>query len=249
MNAGNYALWLLSFSAEVYILVRAFGSRQFLSYLSLNLFVAALALKDFTCFFAYQHYGLSSPQYAYTYYYTDALLTVLMYLAIMHLYHQVFREMHLGKYVRGVTVGLLVATALLSYLVVLKDVGHFTGRFVVELSQNMYFVGLVLTYLLWAAVFKLRETRTRLVQLILALGIYFSGTAGLYALRNMFPPLQQMTGSLIALLGTFLPAAWAYTFTRVPEGARLAPEVLAPEISSRRVPASTRLAAGTVTNR
>ena len=36
-----------------------------------------------------------------------------------------------------------------------------------------YFVGVVLTYLLWGAILKLRETRTRLIQLVLALGDLF----------------------------------------------------------------------------
>lgn len=248
MSVFSYVVWIASFTIEVYILVRALTSKELLSYLSLNVFVAALAMRDVSCFLVYREYGFSSVQFTYAYYYSDALLTILMYLAIMHLYHQLFQEMNLGKYVRGATVGLLAATAVFSYLVVVRNVGHFTGRFVIELSQNMYFVGLVLTYLLWAAVFKLRETRTRLVQLVLALGVYFSGTAGLYALRNLFPSLHWAAGILTALLGTFLPAAWAYTFTRIPEGARLAPEGLLAEVTSK-LSAGHALATGAVTNR
>ena len=83
-------------------------------------------------------------------------------------------------------------------------------------------VGVVLTYLLWGAVLKLRETRTRLIQLILALGVYFSATAGTYALRNLFPGLQESFLRWVPpLIGTWLPLAWAYTFSKVPEDARL----------------------------
>jgi len=45
----------------------------------------------------------------------------------------------------------------------------------------------VLTYLLWGAVLKLQETRTRLVQMVLSLGLYFSAYAGSYALVNLAP--------------------------------------------------------------
>jgi hypothetical protein len=70
---------------------------------------------------------------------------------------------------------------------------------------------------------KLRETRTRLIQLVLALGIYFSATAGTYALRNLFPALQPSLLKWVPpLFGMWLPLAWAYTFTRIPEDARLA---------------------------
>lgn len=234
MGVGNYILWGVGFAVEVYLLCRTIYSKCFFRYLALNLFVAAIALRTILDFSVFQRYGFSSPQYKYTFYYTDALLTVMMYLAIMHLYYQVFREMNLGKYIRGATVALLAGTALFAYAVVQTNSDNLTGRFVVELSQDLYFVGVVLTYVLWVAVFKLRETRTRLVQLVLALGIYFSASAALYAFGNMFPNLHMVANLLIPIVGTFLPAAWAYTFTKVPESARLVPTRLAEEAISHR---------------
>ncbi len=234
MSPADYAVWGVSFALELYIVVRAFTHKDFFPYLSLNLFVAAMALRDVSMFVVLQHYGFSSPEYNYTYYYTDALLTVLMYLAIMHLYQQVFREMHFGKYVRWATVGLLVGTSLFSYAVIQSNTDHLTSRFVVELSQDLYFVGVVLTYLLWIAVFRLRETRARLVQLVLALGVYFSATAAIYALRNMFPATHGIANYATPLLGVLLPLAWAYTFTKVPEEARLVPARLAEETEANR---------------
>src|SRR5580700_2388559 len=110
-----------------------------------------------------------------------------------------------------------------SYAVVRQNKDHLTSHFVVELGQNLYFVGVVLTYLLWGAILKLRETRTRLIQLVLALGVYFSATAGTYALRNLFPGLQESFLRWVPpLIGTWLPLAWAYTFSKIPEDARLA---------------------------
>ena len=234
MGFGSYALWLVGFVIEVYLLFRLLYSKCFLTYLAIDLFVGAMALRTFLDFTVFLHYGFASIQYRYTFYYTDALLTIMMYLAIMDLYYQVFHEMKLGKYVRGATFILLGATALFAYRVVLSNTGNLTSRFVVEMSQDLYFVGVVLTYLLWVAVFKLRETRTRLVQLVLALGVYFSASAALYAFANMFPDLHMVANFLIPIVGTFLPAAWAYTFTVVPESARLAPTTLAEERVSRR---------------
>jgi MFS family permease len=101
-------------------------------------------------------------------------------------------------------------------------------NFALELSQNLYFVGVVLTYLLWGAMMKLRENRTRLMQLVLALGVYFSAFAGSYALRNMYPHffIWQYFQQLMAI---WLPVSWAYSFIKVPEDARMATaRVLAP---------------------
>jgi VanZ family protein len=141
----------------------------------------------------------------------------------MSFYQQVFHQMGVGKYVRWTSVFLLSATALFSYLVVRQMPSHhLTSRFVVEMSQNLYFVGVVLTYLLWGAILKLRETRTRLIQLVLALGIFFSADAATYALRSLFPGLEANFLKWVPpLVGTFLPLAWAYTFTKISEDARL----------------------------
>jgi hypothetical protein len=217
----DYALWVLSFLAEAYVVVCAVKRGTFLRYASLNIYMIAAALVSVGEFLVLRQHGFSSREYYFYYYYSDCLLTVLLFFVVRGLYAHVFKEMRADRYLRIGAALLLAATALFSYLVVRENKDHLTGRFVVELGQNLYFVGVVLTYLLWAAVLKLRETRTRLIQLVLALGVYFSGTAATFAIRNMFGNVH-FVSVIQPLLGTWLPLAWAYTFTRVSEDARLA---------------------------
>jgi hypothetical protein len=219
----DYALALLGFVAEIYVVVCLCVSRKSLRYFSLTIYMLAAASATIGQNIVLQRFGITSPMYAYVYYYTDALLTISLFFVIMSFYQQVFHQMGVGKYVRWASVFLLSATALFSYLVVRRMPSHhLTSRFVVEMSQNLYFVGVVLTYLLWGAVVKLRETRTRLIQLVLALGIFFSSDAACYALRNLFPSLEPSFLKWVPpLAGTFLPLAWAYTFTKISEDARL----------------------------
>src|SRR5579864_8552915 len=172
-------------------------------------------------------YGFQSPTYAYFYYYSDALLTILLFFALSSLYSDVFGELNAERYVQFGAVLLLAGTALFSFAVVQQSSSKLLTHFVFELSQNLYFVGVVLTYVLWAAILKLRETRTRLIQLVLSLGIYFSLLAANYAVRNLYPQLGSVVAPLAQLVGTFLPLAWAYAFWRLPEEARLAPARLA----------------------
>ena len=175
-------------------------------------------------------YGFKSSQYHFTYYYTDSLLTILMFFVIIQLYQQVLEQMKASAYVRRVATLLLAITSLVSYLIVYRHRDNLTGQFVVAFGQNLYFLGVVLTYVLWGAIFKMGETRRRLVNFVLALGIYFSGIAGAYALRNLFPPLEPMVLHWIPpLAATWLPLAWAYTFMRVPEDARFAMAQLQPK--------------------
>ena len=92
---------------------------------------------------------------------------------------------------------LLAGTAGISYYMVAASCDRLVTHFVVELGQNLYFVGVVLTYLLWGAMVKLRENRTRLMQLVLSMGVYVSLFAGSYALGESVPGL---------------PGFWRYLF-------------------------------------
>lgn len=236
----DYVLTLLSFVAEVCVVVRlCFSKTSFFRYLSVSIYMFAAAVVTMGQIYVLQHFGIRSQFYAYVYYYTDALLTISLFFVIMGFYQQVFHQMGAGKYVRRAAVALLSATALFSYLVVRQMPSHhLTSRFVVEMSQNLYFVGVVLTYLLWGAVIKLRETRTRLIQLILALGIFFSSEAAGYALRNLFPGLEANFLKWVPpIAGTFLPLAWAYTFTRVSEEARLETARVAARVPAQQITA------------
>ena len=216
----GYAIWLLATLLEVTVVVCAFRRRCFGRYLCLNLYMVFSLLVTVARYEILHRYGFKSTQYLYCYYYSDAVLTIFLYLALITLYLHVFDEMKVEKFVRLAAVILLAGTALFSYAVVQQSSERMFSSFVYELSQNLYFVGLVLTYVLWGAILKLRETRTQLIQLVLSLGVYFSAFAATFALGNMFPNLQSVT-YIAPVFGCMLPLAWAYAFFRLPHDARM----------------------------
>lgn len=220
-------VWFVGLLCEAAVLVCALKKRAFRRYLLLNLYMACVVVSELGRFKIVAEYGFSSRQYQYFYYYSDAILTIFLYFALSTLYAHVFSEMKAERYVKMGTLLLLAGTALFTYAVVEQSTAKFVTHFVVELSQNLYFVGLVLTYVLWAAILKLRETRTRLIQLVLSLGVYFSLFAANYAIRNLYPPLSSVFVPLVQVFSLFLPLAWAYAFWRLPEEARLVPARLA----------------------
>jgi hypothetical protein len=224
----DYLVWTLGFLLEGFVVVYSLYRRQFFRYLILNLYMLATAAGNVGALVLCRHYGYTSPVYCYFYYYSDVLLTVLLYFSVFALYQQVFKEMNASRYIRGASLMLLVGTALVTFQIVRQSETRLTSRFVVELSQNLYFVGVVLTYILWGAVMKLRETRTRVIQFVLSLGIYFSAYSALYALRNLLPDLALSRAILPPLVSLWLPFAWSYTLWRVPEEARLETARLVP---------------------
>jgi len=219
----DYALWIVGFLVEIGVVVCVLYRKEFLRYLSLTIYLFSVACANCVQYLCISRFGFSSPQYFYCYYYTESLLIILLFWMIIQFYQQTFSEMNVSNYIRGGAVLLLLATALFSYIVVHENRNHLTTRFVVELGQNLHFVGMVLTYLLWGAILKLRETRTRLIQFVLSIGVYFSATACTYALRNLFPGLQPSVLRWVPpIMGVWLPIAWAYTFAKVSEDSRLA---------------------------
>ena len=215
-------IWYFGTALELGFVVCSIARKSFFRYLFLNLYFlltvgSSLARHSFLI-----RFGKSSIEYHYAYFYTDALLTVALYVALTSLYSHVFGELRFTKYVRSCAVLLLVGTVLFSYAVVAQSEQRLATAFAYELSQNLYFVGLVLTYILWGAVLKLRETRTRLVQFILALGLYFSAYAASYALVNLASKYS-VVHALGPLVSCLLPLSWTITMWRHSEEARLVP--------------------------
>lgn len=218
-------IWCLGVALELAFVVCSLARRSFLRYFFLNLYFLMELSSNGVRYFVLARFGQSSDEYCYVYFYTDVLLTLALYLALISLYVYVLGELEVGKYVRLTAVLLLLGTALFSYAVVTQSEKRLVTSFAYELSQNLYFVGLVLTYILWGAVVKMRETRTRLVQFVLALGIYFSAYAASYALVNLASKYSvvHVLGPLVSCL---LPLSWTMTMWRHSEEARLVPAQL-----------------------
>src|SRR3974377_1875918 len=216
------AIWYVGIVLEIAFVVCSIARRSFFRYIFLNAyFLLGLGARAGRYYFLLT-YGQSSNEYRYAYFYTDALLTVALYVALISLYSRVFGELRLSNFVRFTAVFLLLGTALFSYAVVAQSEKRLSTTFAYELSQNLYFVGLVLTYILWGAVLKLRETRTRVVQFILALGLYFSGYAASYALVNLASKYS-IVSIIGPAFGCLLPLAWTLTVLRPSEESRLEP--------------------------
>jgi hypothetical protein len=209
------------------VVLCAFARRSFRRYFTLNLYMLASFATSVGRYVVLTRSGLDSAEYAYFYYYSDAILTLCLYFALMGLYSIVFEELGAGTYVRAFSMLLLAGTALFSYGVIHQSENRMVTHYVVEMSQNLYFVGLVLTYVLWGAVLKLRETRARVIQFVLSLGVYFSLYAANYALANIYPRLGHIWMYVPPVISTLLPIAWCYAFLRFSEDARLVPARLA----------------------
>ncbi|HMD42957.1 MAG TPA: hypothetical protein VKH45_07785 [Candidatus Acidoferrum sp.] len=214
-------IWVVGTAFELSFVICSFLRKSFLQYLFLNLYLLFSVVGSVARFGVLTHYGQDSDQYMYCYYYTDLVLTLTLFVALLSLYMRVFSELKVKQFLYFVAMVVLLGTAFFSYAVVNQTSDRLSTSFAYELSQNLYFVGLILTYILWGAVMKLRETRTRVVQFVLSLGIYFSAYAACYAMVTMSEK-PGVTQYLSPLLGCLLPLSWTITLMRYSEESRLA---------------------------
>jgi hypothetical protein len=230
LGLSDYLVWVISFGAEVYVLALAVKNRDLRRYFSLNLYVLATALVTLGQYYEIHAHGFDSIRYRFYYYYSDSLLSILMYVAIIGFYQHVFRGAGAATYIRILATAILAGVAAISFIAIWRSESKLTSPFVMELARNLYFVGVALTYLLWIAMIRLRDVRLRVVQLVLSLGVFFSASAVIYCMRYFLQENAMLHGLFVMappVLGCWLPLSWAYTFTRVPEDARLASHDLA----------------------
>jgi hypothetical protein len=223
----EYAIWIVGALLEAAVVVCSLYRGSFRRYFTLNLYMSTSFLVSAGRYLVLTQHGLVSSEYIYFYYYSDAILTICLYFALMGLYSIVFEELGAAMYLRVFSMLLLIGTTLFSYGVVHQSESRMVTHYIVEISQNLYFVGLVLTYLLWASVLKLRESRVRVIQFVLSLGVYFSINAANYALHNVYPSLRFIWAYLPPLTAFLLPVAWIYALVRFDDEARLVPANLA----------------------
>jgi hypothetical protein len=224
----DYLLLFTELLLEVLAVAVLIKRKALFQYFTIVLYLCASIAVGIGRYSVLKTAGFTSDAYLYFYYFSEALLILCLYFVLMTLYAQVFSEMNVGKFVRAGALLLLLLTILISYHTIASSSDRLITKFVNELTQNLYFVGVVLTYVLWGVMMKLRESRTRLMQIVLSMGVYFSAFAGSYALGNMYPDLR-VWHYVCHLMVVWQPISWAYTFMKVPEDARtMTARVVAP---------------------
>ena len=224
----DYFLWFLITLLQASAVVCAVRAKCFLKFFTLNLYLVAACLVNAVRYYVFLQHGAGSVQYGIVYYYSDTLLTIFLYFALMSLFLHVFRELGASFQIRIAAAVLLAITAGIAFFIVHQSQHRLFTKFVLELSQILYFVGAILTYLLWGAVLKLKKTQTRIIQIILALGVYFSAFAASYALGNIYGKSYGGFWRVVCYAAAiWLPVAWGYAFLKFPATAQLAPARLA----------------------
>ncbi len=216
---GSYELVvaLLATVVSLAIVVVCLKQRCFLRYFFLNVYIIISVAFTWGCFYVLYKEGYDSLAYFYFYYTGDALGTIVGYLVIASLFDQLLRRSIFRPYVRPTLLIFFLLVVGISGLFISRNVQQLYPRFVIEFEQNMYFVGVLLTFLLWMTMTYLGAETRRFALLVSGMGIFFAAHAANYAIRFLFPSLSALTLVVPPLAYNFMVGLWLYTFLWVPE--------------------------------
>lgn len=195
--------------------------RCFLSYFFLNLVLLSAALFTLACYYVQAAFGFDSYQYYYFYYTGDTIGNLLIYVLIGWFFDRLLRDSVFHRYVRPTLILAFVLIVGISARFLSANLENFYSKFVFEFQQNVYFVGVLLTLLLWISLNYLQVESRRFVLLVSGLGIYFSAHAVGYATRFLLPGLDPLSARFPPLAYDMMLCLWLYTFLVVPESERV----------------------------
>ncbi len=197
-------------------------SESLARYFVLNLYLIINLAFTLGCLYVIHAFGYTSYEYFYFYYTGDAIQNVAGYLLIGSFFDHLLRESAFHKYVRPTLAIFFLLIAGGSALFISGSADRLYSDFVLELQQNLYFVGVLLTFLLWMSVSYLAVESRRFTLLVSGLGIYFAAHAASYALWHLFHwyrfhGLEPVATAVPPLAYNLMVGLWLYTFLRVPE--------------------------------
>jgi hypothetical protein len=166
------------------------------------------------------HYGQSSLQYRYCYWFSDAALTLGAFLLISFFFRRALgKRKDLWPLLRSILSSVFILITLISVFSISSHYHHLIGDFIVEFQQNLYFGCLVLNTLLYVMLAQMEKVDEDLNLLVCGLGVQFAGPAAVMALIyltgiGVHAPAFFELCAQACTLATWL--TWFYTLTRNP---------------------------------
>src|ERR1700740_3174399 len=97
LGPADWVIWCLATLFEAVLVACSVRRKVFGRYFFLNLYMLFSVLVSLGRFRVLIHYGRSSLEYRYFYFYSEALLVITLYFALISLYSRVFQELQLER--------------------------------------------------------------------------------------------------------------------------------------------------------
>jgi len=140
LSLADLSLWLLTTSVQAFVVYLFLIQGLFRKFLLVNCYLLLSVTISLSRYFVFSDFGLVSYEYAYFYYFSDAALTLFLYLGICQLGVRLMGTRISRKRAVLWSVSALLAMAWLSLSVASPGGSRMATAFVVDLSQSIFFV-------------------------------------------------------------------------------------------------------------
>lgn len=220
--AIQYSVYLLEAGLLSFLVVRGIGKRLqgFFLYIAL-LFTTDAVARPLILY----RYGVSSLQYAYVYWVTDAMLALGAFALVCAFFRRACAgQESMWRQLRLLLAAVFVLVGGISFFALSRNYGHLFTGFIIDFAQNLYFTCLVLNTLLFILLKQIESEDDELELLVSGLGMQFAGLAASYALFYMTKG-QDHTRGLVYFIGPLFTlgmlATWFYAVAHTPQVAKV----------------------------
>jgi hypothetical protein len=156
----------------------------------------------------FAQWGFDSDLYMNFYYISDAILTVVVYLVVIELCRSVLPAKH-GKPLPRYSLAILVLLAAVSYAEIWQSHMQLVTSFAYELSNNLWFVSVGVTLVLWGLIYYRGLPRGIAAHMVQVWGVYFLLMAStyffFYFFHNLPPSAPRLHLEIPEMAGVWLP--------------------------------------------
>lgn len=209
LSIADQTLWLLTTLAKALLVYLFIIRRLFCRFLLFNLYLLLAVATSMLLYHVFSRFGFSSPEYIYIYFYTDALLTLLLFLSIFELSLRLVGTRMPRRGVASLSGAALLLTAWFSYLVVSAGRHRLISHFAFEFSQNTYLLCCLGVALLCAWKVLNDADDWLAARFVNVLTVYFSLIVLGYGLHQLAPHLTS-ENNLYPMAGAWLPVGCGF---------------------------------------
>src|SRR5271157_938090 len=187
IRLADLTLWLLTTFVEGFVVYLFLIQGLLRKFLFLNVYLLLSAVIGVARYAVYSHFGFVPDGVTYFYFSSEALLTIFLFLSICELSLVLVGTRIQRRRIMLWSLGAFVLASLLSFSVAASGGPGVTTRFLIELSQQIFYVCCIAVVLLWA--WKLRNDPADRIAARFAnvLAAYFSLFLLIYGASQLTP--------------------------------------------------------------
>jgi len=191
MGLYSFALFLAGLAVRGIALGSALTRRRHRRLSGIIIYLSLSMLVDFGLLWTLHAFGFSSPQYKYAYYFGDPLVSIAGFVLLVRLLELCFENSALQiPQLRVGAMGVFSGIAVLTAYFVLSQPQATLIHLGVEIEQNVSFLGMILTLLLWTATNVMRVPGLRFRRIILAFSALYSSNAAVFTVHFLLPNFE-----------------------------------------------------------